>query len=98
MTIGLNSDELVAVFLQSLQKRTELIKGMIEGAQAGENPKVKEVLEKAIENMRKTYPNIPNPEFLAGISVSFQMVLFSLMDAVVANNADLEKSIPHITH
>lgn len=96
MTIGMDADELVNVFSKSFQHRQDLLQSMAEGATVGENPQVKEILEKAIENMRRMFPNFPYSESLAAISVVFANFLYALMDTVVENNNKIEKQLQHI--
>lgn len=98
MSIGLNADELMQIFFASFAERIDVLNSKIAGAQTGENPQVKEMVDKAIENIRKNLPSVPNPELLTGLSVILGTALASVMDAVVANNDELQKSISDIAH
>lgn len=96
MAIGLTSDELFSIYLTSFNKRNEIWQSQIAAANADESPEMKKALNNTIEGFRKMFPNITDPSTLAAFSLVWQTVLLSLMDSVVANNFELQKSIPHI--
>jgi len=96
MSIGLNSEEMVNIFMIAQQKRLELLQSQTAAAAANESPKFRQAIETVTENARKLFPDISNPEIITIASALFVQFLYALMDTVEKNNQELAKTIPHV--
>lgn len=95
MTIGLSTEQLFTVATTSFQQRWSLWISGVSAASAGESPELKKSLEANLEYLKKAVPNA-DPPTVATLGILINTFSLSLMDAVVANNKEIEKSVPHL--
>ena len=87
MPIGLTSDELFNVFVQSLLERGDKYSSEMEAMRHGESPEANQVFDE----LRKKFPTM-DFQLVTAILVIVQ----AFMDTVVRNNDALSKVIPHV--